>query len=72
MGLDANYLLLSMFVSSIGFVMFMYGKKQERPLQRVGGIALLVFPYFVHNLLAMSVIAALLCGLVWVGVRMGL
>ena len=70
MNVDANYLLLALFVGSIGFVMFMYGKKQERPLQVVGGLVLLVFPYFVHSLLWISVITALVLVGVWAGVRM--
>jgi len=72
MDLDPNYLLLTLLVSSIGFVMFMYGRKQRRALQIAGGIALLVFPYFVHGLLAISVITGLILIAVWGGVRHGL
>ncbi|MGB5695185.1 MAG: hypothetical protein WBM46_06005 [Polyangiales bacterium] len=72
MKLDANYLLLTLLVSSIGFVMFMYGRKQRRPLQVAGGIALLVFPFFVHGLLAISLITAVILIAVWGGVRLGL
>lgn len=72
MDLDPNYLLLTLLVSSIGFVMFMYGRKQHRPLQVAGGVALLVFPFFVHGLLAITVIATLILAAVWGGVRLGL
>ena len=69
---DPNYLVVALLVSSIGFVMFMYGKKQRRPLQFAGGLTLLIFPYFLHNVLWMSVVTVLICAAVWGGVKMGL
>lgn len=72
MNLEPGYLLLALLVSSIGFVMFMYGRKQQRPLQVAGGLALLVFPYFIHGLLALSAVTAAVLVAVWGGVRRGL
>lgn len=69
---DPSYLLLALLVSSIGFVLFMYGRKQSRPLQLGGGLVLLIFPYFVHDLVWMSVIAVVVIALVWIGVKLGL
>jgi len=63
--LSAGTLIASLFVSSIGFGFFMYGKKQERVPQLAVGCVMVIYPYFVSNPLAMcSIAAALLLGLV--------
>jgi len=46
MDFDPNFLLLSLIPSGIGFVLFRYGKKAERWPQLVGGLLLMVYPYF--------------------------
>jgi hypothetical protein len=71
MDIDANSLLAGMLVSSIGFVLFVYGKKQSRFPQLVVGLVLMVYPYFVPNALWMFGIAVCLLGLLWLGVRAG-
>jgi hypothetical protein len=42
-------LFASLFIGSIGFGLFMYGKKQERIPQLAAGVVLSVYPYFVPN-----------------------
>ena len=49
MNLDATWLFLSLIPSGIGFVLFTYGKKQERWPQLVAGILFMVYPYFTPN-----------------------
>ena len=71
MALDANSLLLSLAISSVGFVFFTYGKRQGRIPQLVAGLALMLFPYFVTNLLAMALVAVAIVGLVWLAIRFG-
>ena len=71
MDIDANSLLTGMLVSSIGFVLFVYGKKQSRFPQLVVGLVLMVYPYFVPSALLMFGIAVCLLGLLWLGVRAG-
>jgi hypothetical protein len=71
MALDANSLLLSLAISSVGFVFFMYGKRQARLPQMVAGLALMLFPYFVTNLLAMALVAVAIVGLFWLAIRFG-
>ncbi len=44
---DPGLFMLGMVVSGIGFVLFVYGKKQQRWPQLVAGVLLSVFPYFV-------------------------
>ena len=68
--LDPTYLAVSLLVSSVGFVMFMYGKKQHRPIQL--GAGLLLLPFFVRDGLWLGVAGAVLCAIVWGSVKAGL
>ena len=71
MDFDANSLLASLLVSSIGFVLFVYGKKMARLPQLAVGMLLMVFPYFVSGALWILLIGAALLLLLWVGARSG-
>ena len=70
--LDPAYLVVSLVVSSVGFVMFMYGKKQHRPVQLGSGLLLLLMPFFVRDGLWLGVSGAVICAIVWGGVKAGL
>jgi len=72
MNLDGNALLASLLVSSIGFVSFAYGKKQQRLPQMLVGLALMGFPYFVSSLPWMFGIAAGLIGVLGLMLRLGM
>ena len=61
-------LMLSLVPSGIGFVLFMYGKKQERWPDLAAGIALMVYPYFVNTVLQM-VLGGALIGAAWLWFR---
>jgi hypothetical protein len=69
--LDATWLFLSLIPSGIGFVLFVYGKKQQRWPQLVAGIAFTVYPYFTASVSAMVGVGFVLGGLLWAAVRMG-
>ena len=69
---DPSYLVVAFLVSSIGFVMLMYGRKQHRPLQLAAGLVLLIFAFLIRDALWLGLIGALICLGVWVGVRAGL
>lgn len=71
MNLDPGSMLLSMLISSVGFVAFVYGKRQERIPQLAAGIVLLVFPYFVSSLLWMALIAVAVLGLMTAAIKLG-
>lgn len=43
-------LLWGVVFSSIGLGFFIYGKKQQRLLPFVCGLALMIFPYFVESI----------------------
>jgi hypothetical protein len=71
MSLDPAALAITFVVSSIGFVLTYYGKKQSRLPHMVTGLGLMVFPLFVSNVLVcVGVAAGLLAGL-WFAVRAG-
>ena len=65
MSFDANLLILSLIPSGVGFVMFTYGKKQERWAHMIAGIALMVYPYFTTTILQMVLGGALIGGAWW-------
>jgi len=67
---DVNVLIASLIPSGIGFVLFTYGKKQHRLPQLVGGIVLMVYPYFTPTMGAMLTVGALICVAVWAAVKL--
>ena len=71
MTFDPTWLFLSLIPSGVGFVLFVYGKKQERWPQLVAGLALLVYPYFADTVPALVGIGAGIGAALWVAVRLG-
>jgi hypothetical protein len=71
MSLDPGLLFFSLITSGLGFVLLTYGKKQERYPQVAAGIALMVYPYFVPNLIANLLIGAVIVGAMWLAIRQG-
>jgi hypothetical protein len=69
--IDPGLLFLSLVTGGIGFVLFIYGKKQERWPQLAGGIALMVYPYFVPTLALSLLIGAAIIAAVWIAIRQG-
>ena len=72
MGFDMGWLFASLIVSSVGYILFHYGRKLRRAPQAVAGIAMMVYPYFVHNLVVMIAVAAGLSLVTWFAVYLGL
>jgi hypothetical protein len=71
MSLDPGWLFLSLVVGGVGFVLFVYGKKQERWPQLVTGLALMVYPYFVTSIGGLVGVGVALCIGLWLAVRNG-
>jgi multisubunit Na+/H+ antiporter MnhC subunit len=69
--LDPTWLFLSLIPSGVGFVLFVYGRKQVRLPQLLAGIALMVYPFFTATILSMLVIGAMICGVTWLAIRAG-
>jgi len=72
MDFESNSLIASLVVSSIGFVVFAYGKRQQRVPQVVVGLALMGFPYLVPSVALMAAIAGVLLLGLWLATRFGL
>jgi hypothetical protein len=53
-------LLWGVLFSSIGLGFFLYGKKQRAVVPLVCGLVLMIYPYFIPNVLALVVIGAAL------------
>ena len=71
MSLDPGLLFLSLVTSGAGFVLFVYGKKQDRWPQLVAGIVLMVYPYFVDSLALSVAIAIAIIAIMWLAIRQG-
>jgi hypothetical protein len=72
MDLSSGALFLSLVIGAVGAGLFIYGKKQGRLPQMVGGLVLSVYPYFISNLWVMAGIAVAVVVAVWVAVLKGL
>ncbi len=71
MSLDPTWLFLSLIPGGVGFVLFVYGKKQARWSLAIGGLLFMVYPYFTESLTALIGVGVLLSILLWTAVRMG-
>lgn len=71
MSLDPMVLFLSLIPGGIGFVLFVYGKKQGRWPQLVGGLALMAYPYFTPTVIPLIGVGTAICIAVWLLVRGG-
>ncbi|NWK74725.1 amino acid transport protein [Acinetobacter cumulans] len=59
--MNATILLLGVLFSSIGFGYFLYGKKQQKSVPLICGIALIIYPYFIENISIMLALGLILC-----------
>ena len=71
MNFDPTWLFLSLIPSGIGFVLFVYGKKQQRWPQMIAGIVFSVYPYFTPSILVMASVGVALGTGLWLAVRAG-
>lgn len=58
--MSSTAMLWSVLFGSIGMGYFVYGKKQGNTVTLVVGLGLMVFPYFVTNILATVLVGVLL------------
>ena len=71
MSLDPIWLFISLIPGGIGFVLFVYGKKQQRFPILLFGVAFSVYPYFTSSILAMVGVGVLLGLGLWAAIRAG-
>lgn len=69
--LDPTWLFLSLIPGGVGFVMVVYGKKQQRWPIVAFGIAFMVYPYFTESAAAMTGVGVALGALLWAALRTG-
>jgi hypothetical protein len=68
---DPYSILLATVTGGVGFVLFTYGRKQQRLPQLVGGLALMVYPFFVTSTGGLLLGAVLVAAATWGAVRLG-
>ena len=71
MNLDPAWLLLSLIPGGAGFVLFIYGKKQQRWPQLVAGLAMMIYPYFTTTVTTLVAGGALITGALWYSLWLG-
>lgn len=71
MSFDPTLMILSLIPSGVGFVLFVYGKKQGRLPQLVAGLAFMVYPYFTQTALMMLGVGAALTAALYGAIQLG-
>jgi hypothetical protein len=71
MNFDPTWIFLSLIPSGIGFVLFMYGKKQERWPQMIAGVLLMGYPYLATTVLSLTVVGVAIGAGLWLAIQMG-
>jgi len=61
--MDFNLLMVSFLFGTIGLGMFIYGKKSARLVPLGAGLALMIVPYLLPNLILMLVVCGALSAL---------
>jgi len=64
-------LFLGFVTGGIGFVLFVYGKKQQRMPQLFAGVLFMVYPYFVTSVSLMVGIGVAIGVALWWVIRAG-
>ncbi len=71
MTFDPTWLFLSLIPGGAGFVLFVYGKKEQRWPYLVGGLSFMVYPYFTPGIASLLGVGAALTAAIWFAVRQG-
>ena len=64
-------LFISVVTSLVGWGFFSYGRKQARMPQVVGGLLLMVYPYFVSTVNTMMLVGVSILAGMWFALRAG-
>jgi hypothetical protein len=70
-GMDQSWIFLSLIPSGVGFVLFVYGKKQARMPQLVAGLVFMVYPMVATTVTSLLVGGALITGALWYAIQAG-
>jgi hypothetical protein len=69
--LSPGWIVASLIISAVGFILLNYGRKFARIPQILVGLAMLIYPYFVPGVLANVLVAVGLGAVLWIAVRLG-
>lgn len=58
--MTVSAIVWGLLFGSIGVGYFIYGRKQQAPVPLMCGIALIIFPYFVTNIIALVAVGIVL------------
>ncbi|HEX8915695.1 MAG TPA: hypothetical protein VF796_25300 [Humisphaera sp.] len=64
--MDPVALMLELLAGTVGMGMLMYGKSTQKLVPIGSGLALMVVPYFIGNLVVMTIVCSALAGLPFV------
>jgi hypothetical protein len=71
MNLEPTWLFLSLIPGGVGFVLFVYGRKEQRWPQLAAGLALLIYPHFTDSVLGLVGVGLAIGASLFVAVRLG-
>ena len=71
MNFDPTWLLVSLIPGGIGFVLFVYGKKQQRWPHMLAGVLFTVYPYFTSGIISLVATGMAIGFVLWYAVRLG-
>ena len=71
MSFSPESIMLDLLAGGIGFVLFTYGRKQQRVPHLVTGILFMVYPYFVSSATGIVAGGLVLGGALWLATRLG-
>ena len=71
MSFDPGWIMWEVVLGGVGFVLFTYGRKQQRIPQLVAGVLYMVYPMFVSGVVGLVVVGCLLGAGLWLAIRLG-
>jgi hypothetical protein len=71
MSFDPTWLFLSLIPSGIGFVLLVYGRKQQRWPQAVAGLLFMIYPYLTPTLTSLVGVGIVIGFALWWVLRLG-
>jgi hypothetical protein len=71
MSFEPAWILLELVLGGVGFVLFTYGRRQQRVPQLVAGLLFMVYPFFITSTVALAAVGLLLAGGLWWAIRLG-
>lgn len=69
--LDPTWLFLSLIPGGVGFVLMVYGKKQERGIHVLFGALFTVYPFFTESATMLVLVGAVLGVVLWWALKQG-